>query len=59
MAPGFFIALKTNFYRKDGKFSLNRDYIKKIPLNPPLQKGEAFGMPRFIEMLPKTQRNNV
>jgi len=33
------------------KFSLNQGYIKKIPLNPPLQKGEAFGMPGFIEML--------
>ncbi len=26
-------------------------YIE-IPLNPPLQKGEAFGVPGFIEMLP-------
>jgi hypothetical protein len=26
-------------------------YIK-IPLNPPLQKGEASGVPGFIEMLP-------
>ena len=34
------------------KFSLNQGYIKKIPLNPPLQKGEVFGMPGFIEMLP-------
>jgi maltose-binding protein MalE len=34
------------------KFLLNQGYIKKIPLNPPLQKGEAFGMPGFIEMLP-------
>ncbi|MCG2774787.1 MAG: hypothetical protein L6406_03815 [Desulfobacterales bacterium] len=33
------------------KFSLNQGYIKKIPLNPPLQKGEAFGIPGFIEML--------
>jgi len=33
------------------KFSLNQGYIKKIPLNPPLQKGEAFGMTGFIEML--------
>jgi hypothetical protein len=24
----------------------------EIPLNPPLQKGEAFGVPGFIEMLP-------
>ncbi len=35
------------------KFSLNQGYIKKIPLSPPLQKGEAFGMPGFIEMLLK------
>jgi len=34
-----------------GKFSLNQGYIKKIPLNPALQKGEAFRMPGFIEML--------
>ena len=26
-------------------------YIE-IPLNPPLQKGEAFGVPGFIDMLP-------
>ncbi len=26
-------------------------YIE-IPLNPPLQKGETFGAPGFIEMLP-------
>jgi len=25
--------------------------ICEIPLNPPLQKGEAFGMPGLIEML--------
>ena len=49
MASGFFIALKANFYRKDGHFSLNQDYFKEIPLNPPLKKGEAFGMPKFIE----------
>ena len=35
-----------------GKFSLNQGYIKKIPLNPPLQKGEACGMVGFIKMLP-------
>ena len=36
-------------------------YIK-IPLNPPLQKGEAFGVPGFIEMLPfslQTSRVNI
>ena len=35
-------------------------YIE-IPLNPPLQKGEAFGVPGFIEMLPfslQTSRGN-
>jgi len=34
-----------------GKFSLNKGYIKKIPLNPPFQRGEASGMSWFIEML--------
>ena len=29
----------------------NPGCIRKIPLNPPLQKGEAFGMPGLIEML--------
>ena len=33
------------------KFSFGQGYIKKTPLNPPLQKGEAFGMSGFIEML--------
>ncbi|OPX39098.1 MAG: hypothetical protein B1H12_00725 [Desulfobacteraceae bacterium 4484_190.2] len=39
------------FISKRSKFSLNQGCIKKILLNPPLQKGEAFGMSRFIEML--------
>jgi hypothetical protein len=34
-----------------GKFSISSGYIRKIPLNPPLQKGEAVGMPVRIEML--------
>ena len=36
-------------------------YIK-IPLSPPLQKGEAFGVPGFIEMFPfslQTSRVNI
>jgi len=28
-----------------------RAILEKIPLNPPLQKGEAVGMPGLIEML--------
>jgi hypothetical protein len=32
--------------------SINSGCINKIPLNPPLQKGEAVGMPGLIEMLP-------
>jgi hypothetical protein len=32
--------------------------IKKIPLNPPLQKGEAVGMPGLIEMLHDKQLFN-
>jgi hypothetical protein len=32
---------------------MNSGCINKIPLNPPLQKGEAVGMPRLIEMLPE------
>ena len=33
------------------EFSIKSGCIKKIPLNPPLQKGEAVGMHRLIEML--------
>jgi hypothetical protein len=32
-------------------FSISSGYIRKIPLNPPLQKGEAVGVPGLIEML--------
>jgi len=40
--------------RKMGrKFSKNPDFIRKIPLNPPLQKGEAVGMPGLIKVLQK------
>ena len=35
---------------------MNSGCINKIPLNPPLQKGEAVGMPRLIEMLPEVAR---
>ncbi len=31
--------------------SINSDCINKIPLNPPLQKGEAVGILKLIEML--------
>ena len=34
------------------KFSKSPGYIRKIPLNPPLQKGEAVEIPALIEMLP-------
>jgi hypothetical protein len=37
---------------KIGKFSKNPGCVRKIPLNPPLQKGEAVGIPGLIEMLP-------
>jgi hypothetical protein len=43
---------KWHFCRLLGKFSISPACIRKIPLNPPLQKGEAVGMPRLIEMLP-------
>ena len=33
------------------KFSMNSGCINKIPLNPPLQKGEAIGMSALIEIL--------
>ena len=33
------------------KFSISSGYIREIPLNPPLQKGEAIGMPELIENL--------
>ena len=31
---------------------ITRSIYIEIPLSPPLQKGEAFGVPGFIEMLP-------
>jgi len=34
------------------KFSITTGCIRKIPLNPPLQKGEEAGIPRLIEKLP-------
>jgi protein involved in polysaccharide export with SLBB domain len=35
---------------KEYKVSINSGCIKKIPLNPPLQKTEADGTPGLIEM---------
>jgi len=37
------------------KFSITPGCIRKIPLNPPLQKGEAAGMTGLIEKLRKKQ----
>jgi len=39
------------FTSEKRKFSKSLGYIIKIPLNPPFQKGEAVGMPEFIEKL--------
>jgi hypothetical protein len=36
------------------KFSKSPGCIRKIPLNPPLQKGEAIGMPGLIDMFLKS-----
>jgi hypothetical protein len=36
-----------------GNFSKNPNCIRKIPLNPPLQKREAVGIPELIENLPQ------
>jgi hypothetical protein len=36
-----------------GKFSIIPCCIEEIPLNPPLQKGEAIGILELIEMLPQ------
>ena len=33
------------------KFSKSPGYIRKIPLNPPFQKGEAVGMPELVVLL--------
>ena len=40
-----------NWVMLNCKFSISPGYVWKIPLNPPLQKGEAVGMPVLIEML--------
>ena len=40
-----------------GKFSISPVGIGKIPLNPPLQKGEAVGMPELFEMLQTKEGN--
>ncbi len=46
--------LKTRWFAPEKcKFSKSLGYIRKIPLNPPLQKGEAVGMPELIEKLLK------
>jgi hypothetical protein len=37
------------------KFSISPGYIRNIPLNPPLQKGETVGIPRLIDMLQECQ----
>jgi hypothetical protein len=39
--------------RKKSEFSIRPGCIRKIPLNPPLQKGEAAEMPGLIDMLRK------
>ena len=33
--------------------------IGKIPLNPPFQKGEAVGMPGFVEMFQSKVKNQM
>jgi len=38
---------------KKNSFSISPACIRKIPLNPPLQKGEEVGMPGLIEKLRK------
>ncbi len=44
--PGF-----VEFWSQYGKFSITPGCIRKIPLNPPLQKGKGIGVPGLIEML--------
>jgi len=39
-------------------FSINPGCIRKIPLNPPLQTGEGFGVPGLIEMLQNVFQND-
>ena len=41
------------------KFSITPGCIRKIPLNPPLQKGEEVGMPGLIEKLCAQQLNET
>jgi hypothetical protein len=43
--------------KEKGKFSISPACIRKIPLNPPLQKGKEVGMPGLIENLQKKGRN--
>ncbi len=39
-------------------FSITPGCVRKIPLNPPLQKGEEVGIPGLIEKLPKGPSRN-
>ena len=39
-------------------FSITPGCIRKIPLNPPLQKGEEFGVPGLIEMFQNVSQND-
>ena len=41
------------FVYNNRKFSKIPGYIKKIPLTPPLQKGEVVGMPELPELIEK------
>jgi len=51
-------SLKTGLLaRKICKFSISPACNRKIPLNPPLQKGEEAGMPGLIEKLQKNGMN--
>jgi hypothetical protein len=47
---GFFNNVN-KFVEQTSKFSISSACIRKIPLNPPLQKGEEDGMPGLIEKL--------
>ncbi len=42
---------RITFNHKEAWQSEKAGCIKKIPLNPPLQKGEAVELPELIEML--------
>ena len=48
-----FAACLRSEWGSDRKFSITPGCIRKIPLNPPLQRG-AVGMPGLIEMLRRT-----